>query len=122
MSEDAWTIFDLKKLLEDHRDDSAPYHEFLRVPSLSTGIYRLRAGETDMQGAHLEDEVYLMLSGRARIRVGDDLQEVGPGSILYVRATEEHSFFEIEEDITLLVFFASGGRSQTPVAEGSSGE
>ena len=30
-------------------------------------------------------------------------------SLLYVRGTSEHSFFEIEEPITLLVFFASGG-------------
>jgi hypothetical protein len=36
---------------------------------------------------------------------------VGPGSILYVQASSEHSFFEIEEDMTLLVFFASGGPS-----------
>jgi hypothetical protein len=28
-----------------------------------------------------------------------------------VRATSEHSFFEIEEELTLLVFFASGGPS-----------
>jgi hypothetical protein len=27
--------------------------------------------------------------------------------VLYVRATEAHSFFEIEEDMTLLVFFAA---------------
>ena len=30
----------------------------------------------------------------------------GPGSLLYIEATSEHSFFEIQEDITLLVFFA----------------
>jgi hypothetical protein len=41
---------------------------------------------------------------------GEDVP-AGPGSILYVRATSEHSFFEIEEDMTLLVFFASGGSS-----------
>ena len=35
------------------------------------------------------------------------MRSVAPGSILYVRATETHSFFEIEEDMTLLVFFAA---------------
>ena len=43
--------------------------------------------------------------GKHGIRVN----AVGPGSILYVRATSSHSFIEIEEDMTLLVFFASGG-------------
>ena len=123
MNENAWTIFDLEKLIADHRDDAVPYHEFLRVPSLSCGIYKLAVGSTDMQSAHLEDEVYLVVEGRARVRVGDDLHEVGRGSILYVRATEQHSFFEVEEDITLLVFFASGGGGRSPYsADASDGE
>ena len=50
-----------------------------------------------------------MLSGRGRVRVEGTERSVGPGSILYVRASSEHSFFEIEEEMTLLVFFASGG-------------
>ncbi len=54
-----------------------------------------------------------MISGRARLRIGGDERQVGPGSLLYVRATSEHSFIEIEETITLLVFFASGGPSST---------
>ena len=35
------------------------------------------------------------------------IPQVTAGSVLYVRATEQHSFFEIEEDMTLLVFFAA---------------
>jgi mannose-6-phosphate isomerase-like protein (cupin superfamily) len=88
-----------------------PYREFLRVPSLSCGIYSLPAGAKDLQGPHDEDEVYYVVRGRARLRVGGEEVPAGPGSILYVRATSEHSFFEIEEDMTLLVFFASGGPS-----------
>ena len=51
-----------------------------------------------MQAPHLEDEVYLVLEGKARLRVADKDQEVRQGSILYVQATAEHSFFDIEED------------------------
>jgi hypothetical protein len=43
------------------------------------------------------------------VRVAGREHEVKRGSLLYVRATSEHSFFEVDEDITLLVFFASGG-------------
>jgi hypothetical protein len=32
---------------------------------------------------------------------------VQPGSIIYVAATSEHRFVEIEEDMTLLVFFGT---------------
>jgi mannose-6-phosphate isomerase-like protein (cupin superfamily) len=60
-----------------------------------------------MQSPHDEDEVYFVLSGKARMRVSGEEQEVREGAVLYVRATEAHSFFEIEEDMTLLVFFAA---------------
>ena len=43
------------------------------------------------------------------MKVGGEEQSIGAGSVLYVRASSEHSFFEIDEDVTLLVFFASGG-------------
>jgi mannose-6-phosphate isomerase-like protein (cupin superfamily) len=112
--ESDWETFDIEALVEKAASGRSPYHEFLRVPSLSCGIYRLAAGSRDMQGAHDEDEVYYVLSGRARLRVEGEDRVVGPGSVLYVRATSEHSFFEIEEDLTLLVFFASGGPSGAP--------
>ena len=88
-----------------------PYMEFLRVPALSCGIFTVKAGAKDLQGPHDEDEVYFVIDGRGRLRVEGEERPVQRGSILYVRATSEHSFFEVEEDMTMLVFFASGGPS-----------
>jgi mannose-6-phosphate isomerase-like protein (cupin superfamily) len=79
------------------------------VPSLSTGIYTFPAGSKDLQGPHDEDEVYYVVRGKGRLRVDEREVAVGPGSVLYVAASASHSFFEIEEDMTMLVFFASGG-------------
>ncbi|MGI9592911.1 MAG: cupin domain-containing protein [Myxococcota bacterium] len=109
MSDSSWQSFQLKELIEKQRGSGRPYLEFLRVPSLSCGIYALPRGSRDLQSPHDEDEVYYVVMGRGRVRVGGSVQEVGPGSILYVEASSEHSFFEIDEDMTLLVFFASGG-------------
>lgn len=109
MAEHDWKAFQLDEEIERQRRSGRPYHEFLRVPSMSCGIYTLPAGARDLQAPHDEDEVYYVLRGRGRLRVGGEEQTVGPGSVLYVRATSEHSFFEIDEEITLLVFFASGG-------------
>ncbi len=107
MTENAWQVFDVEKLKARLTGAPVEYKEFLRAPTLSCGIYTLRAGARDMQSPHDEDEVYFVISGRATLKVGDQTHEVKPGSVLYVRATEEHSFFEIEEDMTLLVFFAA---------------
>ncbi len=104
-----WRVFRLDDLLQQKKNMAPPYLEFLRSTALSCGIYTLEAGAKDLQGPHDEDEVYYVIRGSARLRVDEEEEKVGPGSVLYVRATSEHSFIEIEEDITLLVFFASGG-------------
>ena len=83
------------------------------MPALSAGLYSLPAGSKDLQSPHDEDEVYFVMRGRGRVRIDGAEQPVGPGSVLFVRATSSHSFFEIEEDISLLVFFASGGPSES---------
>ena len=70
---------------------------------------RLPAGSRDMQAPHLEDEVYVVVEGRARLRIADRDHQVEKGSILFVKATEEHSFFDVEEDLTLLAFFGAPG-------------
>ena len=107
MSDNTWQVFDLKEIKEKLKGDAVEYLEFLNVPALNCGVYSLAAGSTDMQAPHDEDEVYLVLSGKARMRLGSEDRNIGPGSLLYVGASTEHSFFEIEEDMTLLVMFAA---------------
>ena len=108
MAADTWEVVDLAEVRDRLKGETVEYLEFLKVPTLSCGLYALKAGSKDMQAPHDDDEVYLVLSGKARMQLGEEEREVGPGSLLYVQAATEHSFFEIEEDMTLLVFFATG--------------
>jgi mannose-6-phosphate isomerase-like protein (cupin superfamily) len=62
------------------------YHEFLRVPSMSAGLYRLRAGAIDPQSPHTEDEVYTVISGRGSIQVVTEDRSVTAGSSVFVAA------------------------------------
>lgn len=107
-----WT-FDMKRLAEQQARSKEPWREFLRVPDLSAGIYHLKAGATDAQTPHGEDEVYYCLAGKARLRIGREQFDVAPGRLLFVPAREEHRFERITEDLTLLVVFgpAEGSRS-----------
>jgi mannose-6-phosphate isomerase-like protein (cupin superfamily) len=107
MSDNSWQVFDLNDLKSKLSGDAVQYLEFLNVPSMNCGLYFLTAGSTDMQSPHDEDEVYLVLSGKARMRLGEEERDVGAGSLLYISATTDHSFFEIEEDMTLMVMFAA---------------
>ena len=82
------------------------YQEFLRRPSMSLGLYVLPAGAEDPQRPHGEDEAYLVLRGRGRIRVGDEDRAVEPGTVVFVPARAVHRFHDITEELALAVFFA----------------
>lgn len=105
MSSSAWKTFDLNSLKEKVRGKEPRFLEFLRSRQMSCAMYRLPVGARDMQAPHLEDEVYVVIEGRARLKVGDVEQDVVPGTVLFVEATTEHSFFDITEDLTLLAMF-----------------
>jgi quercetin dioxygenase-like cupin family protein len=82
------------------------YREFLRVPAMSAGLYVLAAGSTDPQRPHHEDEMYYVVRGRGRFKAGGEDREVSAGSVIYVAAEVAHHFYDIEEEIVVLVFFA----------------
>lgn len=98
--------FELTQLIQQRRDSNKLYLEFLKVPDLSMGLYVLPAGGTDPQSPHTEDEVYYVVSGKAKIKVANEDCDVQTGSIVYVAKNVEHRFYSIEEELTLLVFFA----------------
>ncbi len=98
--------FELADLNRQHAQLGKLYLEFLRVPAMSMGLYRLPAGGVDPQSPHSEDEVYYVVSGQAQIQVNGEDRLVQAGSIVYVAANAPHKFHSIEQDLEILVFFA----------------
>lgn len=98
--------FDLDAQIERLDTSRHDFAEFFRSETLSLTVAFWPAGATDEQTPHTEDEVYYIASGRAKLRVGDEDREVGPGTIAFVRAGAEHRFWAIEEDLKVLVFWA----------------
>ena len=98
--------FSLNDFVSEGESSNQRWQEFLRVPSLSMGLYCLKAGQADEQQPHTEDEVYFVISGKASFRAGGQEQAVVPGSLIFVERTVEHRFVDITEDLTVLVFFA----------------
>jgi mannose-6-phosphate isomerase-like protein (cupin superfamily) len=82
------------------------YEDYLRSDLLSVGVAVWRAGASDEQRPHAEDEVYFCVSGRGWLRVGEEERSVGAGSVLLVGAGVEHRFHDISEDLEVLVFWA----------------
>jgi mannose-6-phosphate isomerase-like protein (cupin superfamily) len=88
--------------------------EQLRVPDLSVGTYCIPAGGLDDQSPHTEHEIYVVTAGQARIVTPDCSAVVGPGSVIFVPAGEQHRFEDVTEDLALLVVFGPAYGSGTP--------
>ena len=99
---DAWELHELEAA---RAETGRLYHEFISVPDLSGGLYVLEAGATDPQSPHTEDELYVVMSGRANVSVGGEARPVQAGSVVFVGAGVEHRFHDIDERLVLLVMF-----------------
>jgi quercetin dioxygenase-like cupin family protein len=82
------------------------YQEFLRVPDMSAGIYVLSAGATDNQSPHKEDEIYYVVRGKSKLRLGREERPISQGDVIFVEKNLEHRFLDITEELMLLVIFA----------------
>jgi mannose-6-phosphate isomerase-like protein (cupin superfamily) len=99
--------FEVPDLDPQPRDaDGHGYIDFLASNRLSCGLAIWPSGVTDRQQPHAEDEVYYVVEGAGRIRVGGEDRAVRPGSLVFVEAGVEHRFFDIEADLRVLVFWA----------------
>jgi quercetin dioxygenase-like cupin family protein len=113
MSRPAVAFFTAAELEQQRSASGKSYLEFLRLSPLadsaggmSAGVYVLAAGAVDSQRPHHEDEMYYVIRGRARFRAADQDQEVSAGSVIFVAAEVEHRFYDIVEELSVLVFFA----------------
>jgi mannose-6-phosphate isomerase-like protein (cupin superfamily) len=100
----AFEVFD--QLARARSRQGKAYLEFLRVPTMSAGIYVLGAGGVDAQSPHRQDELYYVVSGKGRVRAGAEDRSISAGALIFVAAAVEHRFYAIEEELVLLVFFA----------------
>lgn len=101
MSEIFRIAHQLSKISDQHR-----YHEFLRGSAMSAGVYVLSVGAADRQNPHQEDEIYYVIRGRSKMKLGIEERNVGEGDVIFVEKTLEHRFFDVVEELVLLVVFA----------------
>ena len=105
-------LFHLDDVRAERAEHGRPWQPFLRVPDLFAGIYEIPAGGEDPQGPHDADEVYHVIAGRAVLVVEGERHPVRPGSVVYVAKELDHRFVEVEEDLSVLVFFATPGEGE----------
>ena len=99
-------FFHIDDLSRQRAEKNKLYLEFLRVPAMSAGVYVLPKGAADPQKPHREDEMYYVVRGSARMQIGSVNAEVRAGSVIFVEAELKHRFYDIQEELEVLVFFA----------------
>jgi mannose-6-phosphate isomerase-like protein (cupin superfamily) len=105
--ENFYSVDEIKKRIKG----SIPFAEFLRIPSMSCGVYVLKPGQEDMQSPHNQDEIYYVVSGAAQIKVNAANRlpadrAISAGDVIFVAAHDEHRFHTITQELVLLVVFA----------------
>ena len=104
-------VFEYGEISLEQKIGGKPYLQFINEGTLSLGLYVLPAGSIDTQSPHSEDEIYYVVAGRGAIDVAGERRPVQPGSIVFVAKAVDHRFVDIEEDLSILVFFAPEHRS-----------
>ena len=98
-------VFPLSSLVDLRAASGGPWLEFARSVDLSAGLYVIEAGGVDGQAPHTEDEVYVILAGRARFTAGAETRDVGPGDSIFVAAEVPHRFHDVTEELRVIVVF-----------------
>lgn len=87
----------------------------LEAEHLGARLWRLRPGEASTRHRHShQEELYLLQEGRGRIRVGEEVLELGPGDALLVRpSTVRQVFNDTDSDALWLVVGAPPEQANT---------
>jgi quercetin dioxygenase-like cupin family protein len=81
--------------------------DLFRGDRLFVGLNCFEPGQAQHVHTHAgADKFYLIVSGRARLRVGDETREAGPGTVVWAPADVPHGVTETLERTVMLVGIA----------------
>ncbi|AFZ74080.1 cupin domain-containing protein [Natronobacterium gregoryi] len=101
------THVSITDLCEELEATDGTHREVLETHSMTVDVGRYPSSTAASKNPHNEDELYYVLSGAGKLRVGDETYDVEGGDLVYVEPEMEHDFFAIEEAITVLIVFGS---------------
>lgn len=99
-------VWPLELLEAKNQEDKTAFYEFLDVATMSAELFELEAGGSDTQNPHDWDELYYIISGKAQFMCGNKSKAVMTGDTIFVAAHIDHYFYDIEQDMKILVVFS----------------
>jgi mannose-6-phosphate isomerase-like protein (cupin superfamily) len=66
-------------------------HHIIQGSPLSLGYFRLEPGQSGPKHSHQNEvEIYIVISGKGKVVIGDETVDMTSGTIIYVPPTVEH--------------------------------
>lgn len=65
------------------------------APNFHLRYFAVQPGGHTSLDQHAHDHGVYVLHGRARLRLGDEQHELGPGDVVYISGNEVHQFFTL---------------------------
>jgi mannose-6-phosphate isomerase-like protein (cupin superfamily) len=82
--------------------------------TICLGRVLVAPGESSPLGFHDdEEEIYVILSGRATLRIGEETCEVGPGDVAYVPRNHVHQLTCLSTEPLEYLYFANWPQAAT---------
>jgi mannose-6-phosphate isomerase-like protein (cupin superfamily) len=76
--------------------------------TIALGRVTVEPGGSTQVGFHTdEEEIYVILSGKAILMIGNEKQEVGAGDVAYVPRNNHHQMVCISEESLQYLYFAN---------------
>lgn len=77
---------------------------------LEIGCYTEPKGTGAKPHHHKSEQMILVVSGRLRVRIGDEVREVGPGEVALIPSDQEHEQTALEHDTRFVSFKSAAGQ------------
>ncbi len=103
----------VEKIWEENENENEKNHEKLligkdRTETIALGYVSVDHGESTHPGFHHdEEEIYVILKGKATLTIGEEECEVGPGSVAYVPRNQPHNMTCVSEEKLEYLYFAN---------------
>ena len=93
----------------------APGHSTAHGPTitgneLEIGYYTEPKGTGARPHHHKSEQMMLVLSGRLRVRIGDEVRELGPGEVALILSDQEHEQTALEDGTRFVSFKSARGQ------------
>lgn len=89
---------------------SAAYGPTITGDQLEIGFYTEPKGAGAKPHRHKSEQIILILAGRLRVRIRDEVCEIGPGEVALIPSDQEHEQFALDENTRFVSFKSTVGQ------------